>query len=348
MTAAPARPDRGLAWLIWLAALWLTGCSREPAPDLATNSEAVVVYSTIGDAALRPVFDAYKEATGTTVVLLNDDEARDANHPPPARPEPDLYIADGIAELWQAAEDNGLRPTRSELIERRIPPRLRDPEHLWVSLSTRPRVVVHNPELTSEAELATVTGYTSLADQAWRGRLCLSSFSISGNDTLVAMLIHALDQREAERTVRGWRANLATALFADEAGLLQAVADGDCAIAIAASSEIARFLDSDSDATVLPHRFPEGGVVHENASGAGVTRHAGNANGAALLLEWLTSETANATFAATLLEFPANPGAATDPAIAAWSGFEPHSADLASLGFLLEDARQLAERARYR
>lgn len=348
MTAAPARPVPGLAWLIWLAASWLAACGREPAPDHATNGEAVVVYSTISDATLKPVFDAYEEATGTTVVLLNDDEARDADHLPPSRPEPDLYIADGIAELWQAAEDNVLRPTRSEVIERRVPPRLRDPEHLWVSVSTRARMVVHNPELTSEAELATVMGYTSLAVQIWRERLCLSSFAVSGNDSLVAMLIHELGQREAERTVRGWRANLETGLFDDDGGLLQAVADGDCAIGIAASSEIARFLESDSDATVLPHRFAEGGAVHVDVTGAGVTRHARNPEGAVSLLEWLTSETANAEFAAALLEFPANPGAATDPAIASMPVFDPHPINAASLGYLLEDATRLAERARYR
>ena len=40
------------------------------------------------------------------------------------------------------------------------------------------------------------------------------------------------------------------------------------------------------------------------------------------LLEWLTSDDANAHFAALTLEFPVNPGSATDASIAAWSGFE--------------------------
>ena len=182
---------------------------------------------------------------------------------------------------------------------------MRDPEHLWVSLAARARTIVYNTELTSDVERKSIVDYAALADASWRKRLCLASSTVAGNGSLIAMLINDHGVRETELIVRGWRANLATFVFTDDARLLEAIAAGQCAVGVADSSEIARYLQKDPDANVAPHWFSEGGVLHINASGGGVTRHAQNPEGAASLLEWLTSDAANALFAALILEFPA-------------------------------------------
>ncbi len=333
-----------------LALLLLAACGREAAKEETASAfeDTIVVFTAIPESAVAPLMDTYSAQTGSTIVLIQGHSgALWAEHEAAQRPQPDLFIAGNIAELTNAAEQSLLRPTRSEVISQRIPAELRDPEQLWVSLSARARTIVYNAQLVNEVELRLITGYTSLADSSWRGRLCLSSSAVAGNRSLIARLISDLGLREAEKIVRGWRANLAGAVHADDAKLLQALAAGECAVGLADSSRIAAYLNAERQTNITPHWFAGAGITHVDASGGGVTRHAGNPDGAAAVLEWLTSRDANARFAAALLEFSANPQSSTHAAIAGWPALDAGPVSIANLGYLLEDATELAERARY-
>jgi iron(III) transport system substrate-binding protein len=350
MIAAPARECRLFARTLMLALLLLAACGKETAPEETARGfeDSIVVFTTIPEGAVAPLMGAYTAQTGSRIVLIQGDAgALWSEHSKNRRPQPDLFIASNIAELTNAAERSVLRPTRSETISRLIPAELRHPEHLWVSLSTRARAIVYNARLLHEDELRQISSYTSLADTSWRGRLCLSSSIVAGNRSLIARLINDLGLREAEMVVRGWRANLAGAVHADDPKLLQALAAGECAVGIADSSRIVAFLDAERHTDIAPHWFAAAGVTHIDASGGGVTRHAGNPDGAVKLLEWLTSREANARFAAALLEFSANPRSSTHTALTGWPGLDAVPVNIANLGYLLEDATELAERARY-
>ena len=78
-----------------------------------------------------------------------------------------------------------------------------------------------------------------------------------------------------------------------------------------------------------------------------MTRHAENPDGAAVLLEWLTSGQANALFAALGLDFPANSDAPADASIAQWSGHIAEPMRVFEIGYFLDDAAKLVERAHY-
>jgi iron(III) transport system substrate-binding protein len=325
------------------------GCGTEVAVEETAQVDTVVVYSTLAKRIVNPVFKAYTAESGSKVLLVVGDfkELTRKERKPGREPIADLFIADNVADLWQAAEEDVFRPTRSAVIAERVPAQLQDPEHLWVAFASRARAIVYNPDLTRDMERASVVDYASLADGSWHERLCLSSSAVVENGSLIAMLINDNGVRKTELIVRGWRANLAAPVFTDDQKLLQAMAAGQCAVGIADSSEIAGFLRTNSGASIAPHWFPAGGVLHINASGGGVTRHAQNPEGAVALLEWLTSDAANSLFATLTLGFPANPVSAVDASLAEWSGIEPNPLNVASLGYLQEDAIRLAERARY-
>lgn len=333
------------AWTV--ALLLLAACGRETAIEgLIPDGETVVVFTTVGQSVVTPLFDIYAERTGTRIVTIHGDLASlaDGDHVT-QRPEPDLFIAGSLLDLTRAVARNVLRPTRSEVISRRIAANLRDPEHFWTALSWRVRAVAYNTRLVSATELASVSGYVSLADEGWRSRLCLASSTLAANTSLIARLIDDLGVHEAEMLVRRWRANLVVPVFADDVALLQAIAAGQCAAGIADSGVIARFMRDQPGADIAVHRFPANASTHVEASGGGVTRHARNSQGAALLLEWLTSAEVNSRFAAARFEFPANPQAS--PGAVLWPGFEAGPSSLAKLGFLMEDAIDLAARAHY-
>jgi ABC-type Fe3+ transport system substrate-binding protein len=78
-----------------------------------------------------------------------------------------------------------------------------------------------------------------------------------------------------------------------------------------------------------------------------VTRHAANPDAARRLLEWLVSVPANSRYARESQRLPVAAGAATRVPGGDPFGDRPPVPTLAGLGFLLEDASRLAERARY-
>lgn len=335
----------------------IVGCGREdaaPAPEPPSEPSPVanlplVVYATMPASRIQPVLDAFTAETGKKVELVTGDKdflaitGGDRDSLPAA----DLLLAGSLAELWLTAEMDGFRPTYSDSIEANIPQALRDEEFRWTSLGIHGRIVVYNTELVGSAALDSANDYASLGDVAWRGKLCLSSSRVPGNRTLVAFLIYLYDLREAEFVVRNWRANFATNVFADDFGLIDAIAEGRCAIGIAGSNAFAAFAAANAAAPVALHRFSDPASMVVDASGAGVMRHAHNPEDAAKLLAWLTTKAPDALYAAQNQQIPANAGAPVSRSIESWRDVVSAPTPLSVLGFLHEDAVLLSERARY-
>jgi iron(III) transport system substrate-binding protein len=309
----------------------------------------VIVYATLGADLVGPVFDAFTAETGLAVSLVTSDFAalsRQARHPGSAPPA-DLFIAGNGADLRRALELGIFRPTRSASIDAIVAAELRDPDGLWFALATELRPVVYRRDLVSAAELAGITDYAALAAVHWRGRLCLSSSHVGGNTALLALLIDAVGVRDAELAVRGWQQNLAIAVAGDDGELLQSLESGQRSLGIASSSALALHRQQRTDSRLAMHEFATPGLVQVDVIGAGVTRHAGNPEHALALLEWLLSATPNGLIASRTARFPVQSHASIDLPLAVRPATAATAVDIAGLGFLLEDAERLAERARY-
>ncbi|MGY8793743.1 MAG: extracellular solute-binding protein [Woeseiales bacterium] len=340
----------------------LAGCSKEPSspvtdaqtrelppPATITRSSPLVVYTTFNGKKIKPVLDAYKAESGTNYQLLVDGSLDNLNAVDDATtlPNADIYVANSFAELSAFAEADVFRPVRSNLIDAHIPEVLRDSEGRWVAISKRVRVIVYNTDLVETNELRGIVDYAALGDETWSNRLCLSSSRNAGNQLLVAFLIADLGVRNAELAVRHWRGNFAAPPFSTDRDLIAAVAAGQCALGIVDSNTALKFAASNQNAPVAPHLF----AIEEEAlfdfSGAGVSRHAHDADGAIAFLEWLTSATPAALYAAQDSEMPSNPNASRGIARANWAENVAVQGSFSELGFLQEDAIKLIERARY-
>ncbi len=321
------------------------------APDPEINSaRPVVVYATGGGGAqLSNVLDAYRAETGGRYEILGDDvvQSPDLLDRPQQLPKTDLFIASSLAELWSVAEDDGLRPTFSDVINGNIPAGLRDPESRWSALSARARIIVYSPDLVSAEEIGAVQAYSALGEDVWRDRLCVSSARVAGNRSLVAFLIRQHGVREAEAIVRRWRANFGSSVYNSDTELLKAFPSGNCAIGIVDNTVLQNYETGSSPPGVAAHWFADSDELLIDIRGAGVSRHAANPDAAAELLEWLTSKDANALFAIGEMEFPANSESPMATALASRSEYLRETDSLSSIGFLQEDATKLIERARY-
>jgi iron(III) transport system substrate-binding protein len=315
---------------------------------LPAAAETLVVYSARNEQLIKPVFDAYtretgvqiKFTTGDAAVLIERLTAEGRNSPA------DVLMTVDAGELWNAAERGLLRPVSSARLAKNVPAHLRDPEDRWFGLSMRARTIAYSPERVDPAQLGT---YEALAGPAWKGRLCLRTSKKVYNQSLVATMIASLGETKTEQVVRGWVANLATDVFANDTQLLEAIAAGQCDVGIVNTYYFGRIVKERADFPVRLFWANQGaGGTHVNISGAGVTRHSRQSAAATRFLEWLSAGPAQAHFAAVNMEFPVNPAAAVDPLVQSWGKFEPSLINVAEAGRLQPAAVRLMDRAGYR
>lgn len=319
---------------------------------LPALAQEVVVYSARNEQLIKPLFDAYTRETGVAVKFITDKEgplmarlkAEGKNTPA------DVLLTVDAGNLWQAAEEDLLRPIKSPVLEANVPRHLRDPDNEWFGLSVRARTIIYNPNKIKPSELST---YEDLANPKWKGRLCLRTSKKVYNQSLVAMMIYEYGEEKTEAMVRGWVANLATAPFPDDTKAMEAVAAGQCDLTLVNTYYYGRLMEKNPKlplAIFWPNQAlqDKSAGVHVNISGAGVTRHAKNPAGAQKLIEWLSSEKAQNLFADVNLEYPVNPRVSPHPSVAAWGSFKQNLVNVKEAGSLQAKAVKLMDRAGYK
>ena len=315
-------------------------------------ADEVVVYSARNEQLIKPLFDAYTKETGVQVKFVTDKEgplmarlkAEGRNTPA------DLFLTVDAGNLWQAAQEDLLKPVNSKALNANIPEHLRDPGNEWFGLSVRARTLVYNPNKVKPGELTT---YEDLASPRWKGRLCLRTSKKVYNQSLVAMLMYEYGEEKAEQIVKGWVGNLATDPFPDDTKAMEAVAAGLCDVTVVNTYYFGRLMEKKPNlplALFWPNQNLKNKAagVHVNVSGVGVTKYTRNEAGALKLLEWLSSEKAQNLYADVNLEYPANPKVKADPVVNAWGTFKPNLINVAQAGALQAKAVMLMDRVGYK
>ncbi|WP_339488841.1 extracellular solute-binding protein [Pseudomonas sp. EL_65y_Pfl2_R95] len=311
----------------------------------AQAADEVVVYSSRIDELIKPVFDAYTAKTGVPVKFITDKEApliarlkaEGANTPA------DMLITVDAGNLWQAEQAGVLQPFKSATIDANIPPQYRSSTDSWTGLSLRARTIFYSTERVKPSELST---YEALADKNWEGRLCLRTSKKVYNQSLTATLIEAHGEAKTEEIIKGWVHNLATDVFPDDTALLQAIDAGQCDVGITNTYYYGRLHKEKPQLKVKPF-WPnqQDRGVHVNLAGAGITKHAPHAEAAQKLLEWMTSEEAQALFAGLNQEFPANPKVPSSEEVQAWGTFKADAIPVEVAGKRQAQAIMLMDRA---
>ncbi len=318
------------------------------------SAAEVNIYSARQEVLIKPLLDAFEAATGITVnvvsgkadALLQRLAREGANSPA------DVLLTSDAGRLARAKEAALLRPVHSAVLDANIPPRYRDPEGEWYGLSLRARPIVYATGRVKPAELST---YEALAEERWKGRVCVRSSDNIYNQSLLAAMIHHLGADKTEAWARGLVANFARKPQGGDRDQIRAVAAGECDVALVNTYYLARLAasrrESDREAAAKVAIFwpDQGGRgVHVNISGAGVTRAARNPENAVRLIEFLSGDSAQRLYAEIVFEYPVKPGAPRSPAVAAWGGFKADSLNLSVLGENNAEAVRIADRAGWR
>lgn len=253
----------------------------------AQGRQFVNVYSSRHYGAMEQMFVEFTQETGIEVrlsqgspqALLTRLEQEGSQTPA------DVFFSVDTGSLVLAAEKGLFQAIDSEVLRANIPEELRDPEDRWFGLSQRLRTIVYNPQKVDPSELST---YEALADPKWRGRLCLRPATHIYTISLVASLIAALGEEQAEAVVKGWVANQPQLIDSDTR-ILETVAAGGCDVAIVNHYYVGRLYAQNPDFNVkIFWANQDDRGVHRNVAGAGLTANAANRENAIKLLEWLS------------------------------------------------------------
>ena len=315
----------------------------------AFADEVVNVYSARHYDTDMAMYERFTEETGIKVNLIEGssdaliERIKSEGQFSPA----DMLITVDAGRLWRAEKEGIFQPVDSAVLSERIPAHLRHPEGEWFGLSKRARVIAHKKDMALPAGFGT---YEALADEAFRGQVCMRSSGNIYNLSLMASLIDAHGAPAAEAWAKGVVANFARTPQSNDTGQLKAVASGECTITIANTYYLGRLMASTKpeDKALMANLeivFPnqDGRGTHVNISGAGVTKYAPNRENAIRFLEYLTSDFAQRLFAEGNNEYPIS-GPTTGP-VAALGEFKRDDLNVSVLGENQTEAVKVYDRA---
>ncbi len=322
-------------------------------PALAAAGE-VNIYSYRKEHLIRPQLKAFAKATGISynIVTGKADALAQRIRREGANSPADVLLTVDVGRLVRAKALGILQPVRSEVLERAIPARYRDPQGYWFGLGLRARTLFYAVDRVDPGELST---YEALTDAKWKGRILVRSSNNIYNQSLMVSLIHHLGRDKAEAWARGIVANLARKPQGGDRDQLRGLAAGAGDVAIANHYYSARLKASakPSDRKVAEKVKPfwpnqDGRGVHVNVSGAGVAKYSKNKANAVRLLEFLASDAGQRLYAEFSYEIPVKPGVEASAIVKSLGNFKPDVIDLEILGRNNAEAVKTFDRAGWR
>jgi iron(III) transport system substrate-binding protein len=281
--------------------------------------------------------ELYRQFTAKTGIKVNLLEAKDDALIERLKSEgknspADVLVLVDAARLDTATDQGLFQPSRSAALQRDVPANLRDSKGRWYGLTRRVRAVIVNPKLVNPASIRT---YADLASPALKGKLCLRERKSPYNQSLVASQMILRGDAATRSWIRGMVANVKQPFFTSDTPLARAVAKGDCGVGVVNTYYVARMVSGDSGSA--DKRLAEQLKVvyvnpsHINISGAGVTRHASNPQGAIKLIEFLASPTGGRGYAEANNEYPLK-GSGNNPILKGFGTFKADGVSIEQIG----------------
>ena len=334
--------------------LALTAASAASAQQPTLNLYSARHYQT--DEAL------YENFTKSTGIKLNRIDADDAGILARLKTEgasspADVILLVDAARLWRAQVDGLFQPTKSKVLDARIPATLRGKDDgqgaQWYGFSTRARVIVYDKTKIQRDDVDT---YQELADAKNKGKLCTRSGSHPYNLSLFGSMLEHLGPEKTEAWLGGLVANMARAPKGGDTDQIRALASGECGIALTNTYYLARLLRSDKPedkaamekvGVVFPNQLDFG--THVNIAGAGVARYSKNKEAAVRFLEYLASDSAQTYFAEGNNEWPAVPSVKiNNPALRVMGDFKAETVLVSAVGVNQVKVQQMLDRVGYK
>ncbi|HLT22438.1 MAG TPA: extracellular solute-binding protein, partial [Bacteriovoracaceae bacterium] len=258
----------------------------------------------------------------------------------------DLYLDKDLTYLGQAQRDNLFRPFYSKVVLNNVPSHLRDATNLWTLAFYRARVIMYNTNKVSESELST---YQALGDDKWSNRLCVRTSTNSYNQALGAFFVKHLGEETTLQVLSSWVKNFSTAPIANDRGVIQAIADGQCDVGIANTYYLPAFIRNNPDFPVrifFPNQNDFG--AHVNGVGIGIAKYTKNFKEANMLLEYFTSAEVQTPVAAAFSQYPVNPKANIIQILKDFGSFKEDTTNISEISRHIDTANKIFKEVNYK
>ncbi len=337
--------------LLFIPSALALACVLAAAPVRAAEEPVLNLYSARHYQTDEALYANFTKATGIKInrIEAGDDQLVERLKGEGAASPADILLIVDAARLWQAQQMGLFQPTRSAVLEQRVPAPYRDPDGMWFGFSYRARVLVYGKQAVDPAAIAT---YEALADPKNKGKVCARSGSHPYNLSLVASMLAHDGEAKTEAWAKAVVANMARTPRGGDSDQIKAVAAGECGVALVNTYYYARVMRSTKPedremaartAVVFPDQKTWG--THVNVAGGGVLKNAPHRENAVKFLEYLASDEAQGYFADGNNEWPVVKSVAVkNPALEALGPFKTDPLPIATLGRNTPEAQKIVDR----
>jgi len=300
----------------------------------AMAAEEINIYSFRQPFLIQPILDDFTKQTGikTNVVFakkgLIERVKREGKHS-----RADVVLTSNFSALMQLESMELTQPIKSDVVTKNVPASFRDPEGQWVALTKRVRNVYSSKDRLGKLDALT---YEELADVKYKGKICTRSGKHPYNLGLVASMVAHHGEAETKSWLEGVKANLARKPQGNDRAQVKAVKEGLCDLALGNSYYFGKMLQdekqkpwADSVYINFPNQTNRG--AHLNVSGVVLTKYSKNKENALKLIEFMTDNKAQNTYASMNMEYPVKPGVALSELVASWGEFKEDNLPLSEI-----------------
>jgi iron(III) transport system substrate-binding protein len=224
----------------------------------------------------------------------------------------DLILTVDIARLYRYEDLDLLAKIDSKILNEKIPSYLRSKNNTWFGLSKRTRAIAISRERINSGQ---VLRYEDLADPKLKGKICTRPGSHVYNRALMASMIAAKGENDAEKWAKGLVSNLAKRPQGNDRSQLKSIYSGECDVAIINHYYYGKLTYSKNpdhrkwakaSIIVFPNQGNSDRGAHVNISGGGVVKFSKNKEIAINFLEFLVTDQAQVMYGDVNFEYPIN------------------------------------------
>lgn len=319
------------------------------APEAGANG-TINIYSARHYDSDKAMYAAFEAETGIRVNVRESGapELLETMKAEGERSPADVIIASDAGALYRFQEGGFTQGVTSEKLSAAIPESLREKDGNWFGLAKRFRIIVFDPQVVSADEVDT---YADLADPRLKGEICVRSSTNIYNLSLMGEMIGRNGAEAAQQWANGVVANMARSPQGGDTAQIDAVAAGECAVALVNHYYWVRLATGSTEERLRTAKtelsFPDqnGNGTHVNVTAAAVAAHSKSPDLAIQFIEFLATPHGQELLTAETKEFPIAVGAAVPAGLEQLPGFKESDFPLTELGAHQAEAQAIFDRA---
>ena len=243
-------------WILFplLAALFLSACQKTERTTEYTPDESMrlAIYTSHKEEVYMPIVREFEERTGIWVDVITGgtNELLERIESQQDNVEADVMFGGGVESLkayehcfspYVVGSSGSIRePHQAE-------------DAVWTPFSALPVVLIYNTKLVSPDK---ITGWSSLSDPIFRGRIAFADPAISGS-SFTALATQILAGNSMGKTLATLAENLQGKTLSGSGDVLNAVADGSYLVGITLEETALKYIAAGADLAMV---YPEEGT----------------------------------------------------------------------------------------